>query len=46
MASGAPIPGLNGIVDSQGVSPTAVPVISSNPADAVFHTPFPIDFTS
>jgi polysaccharide export outer membrane protein len=30
MASGAPTPGLNGIVDSQGVSPTALPPISSN----------------
>ena len=32
MASGPSILGLNGIVDSQGVNPTAVPVISSNPA--------------
>ena len=32
MASGAPTPGLNGIADSQAVSPTAVPVISSNPS--------------
>jgi protein involved in polysaccharide export with SLBB domain len=30
MANGAPIPGLNGIVDSQGVSPTALPPTSSN----------------
>lgn len=32
MASGAPTPVLNGIVDSQEASPTAMPVISSNPS--------------
>ena len=32
MASGAPTPGLNGMTNSQGVSPTSVPVISSNPS--------------
>jgi len=32
MASGAPSPGLNGMADSQGVSPTALPPNSSNPS--------------
>ena len=36
MASGAPTTSLNGIADSQGVSPTAAPPISSNPSTQSF----------